>query len=387
MAPELALANLSNLPENQVVLDPMAGSGTVLRQASSLGHQALGFDMDPLAVLMSRVWTTAVDDAAIGTLFDQVVADAKKPGPVKLTWMDDDVETATFAKYWFDEPQRQALRHLAAALERYAAAARTSDETASVEVLKLALSRLIITKDKGASLARDVSHSRPHKVIETNTYDVDVGYQRSVRALRKRLGDEPPGTGTAAVSLGDARSLDGLKDGSVDLVLTSPPYLNAIDYMRGHRLSLIWLGHRLADLRSIRSNSIGSERGADAVGDADEFETMKNAMGQVDLLPARFAGMIDRYVQDLYRMIRELARVIKVGGRATLVVGNSCLRGVFIKNAGAVEAGAKLLGFKLESAVERDLPQQSRYLPITGDGALGKRMRTEAILSFTRQAA
>ena len=119
--------------------------------------------------------------------------------------------------------------------------------------------------------------------------------------------------------------------------------------MRGHRLSLIWLGQRLAVLRSIRSTSIGSERCADAVGDADEFETMKNAMGQVDLLPARFAGMIDRYVQDLYRMIRELARVIKVGGRATLVVGNSCLRGVFIKNAGAVEAGAKLLGLKLES--------------------------------------
>jgi hypothetical protein len=110
-------------------------------------------------------------------------------------------------------------------------------------------------------------------------------------------------------------------------------------------------------------------------------------MGQIDLLPSRFAGMIDRYVQDIYRMIRELARLIKVGGRATLVVGNSCLRGAFIKNAGAVEAGAKLLGFKLDSAVERDLPQQSRYLPISTDGALGKRMRTEAILSFTRQAA
>ena len=108
-------------------------------------------------------------------------------------------------------PNGRRAPHLAAALERYATEARTSDEKASVEVLKLALSRLIITKDKGASLARDVSHSRPHKVIETNTYDVDLGYQRSVRALRKRLSDEPPGTGTAAVSLGDARSLDGLK--------------------------------------------------------------------------------------------------------------------------------------------------------------------------------
>ena len=387
MAPELALANLSNLPAQQVVLDPMAGSGTVLRQASSLGHQALGFDMDPLAVLMSRVWTTAVDDAAIGTLLDDVIADTKRTGPVRLAWMDDDAETTKFAEYWFGETQRQALRRLAATLDRYAADARTPDEKACVEVLKLALSRIIITKDKGASLARDVSHSRPHKVMETNNYDVDDGYQRAVRTIRKRLSDEPPAIGAAAVTLGDARRLDSMKDGSVDLALTSPPYLNAIDYMRGHRLSLIWLGYRLKDLRAIRSNSIGSERSADTAGELEEYETMRNAMGDIGLLPSRFAGMINRYVQDLYAMIRELARLIKIGGRATLVVGNSCLRGVFVKNAGAVEAGAGLLGLKLESAVERDLPQQSRYLPITGEGALGKRMRTEAILSFTKQAA
>ena len=386
MAPELALANLSDLPAGQVVLDPMAGSGTVLRQASSLGHQALGFDMDPLAVLMSRVWTTAVHDTAVAALFRDVVADAQK-APAKLAWIDDDAETAAFAKYWFGDPQRQALRRLAASLEHYAEDARTDSERACVEVLKLALSRIIITKDRGASLARDVSHSRPHKVTEASDYDVDMGFDRAVRTIRKRLSDEPPGAGVATVGLGDARRLENVEDGSVDLALTSPPYLNAIDYMRGHRLSLIWLGYRLRDLREIRSNSIGSERSADVVGDAEEFAIMKNAMGQIDLLPSRYAGMIDRYVQDLYSMIRELARLVKAGGRATLVVGNSCLRGIFIKNAGAVEAGAKLTGFRLESVAERDLPQQSRYLPISTDGALAKRMRTEAILSFTRQAA
>jgi hypothetical protein len=34
--------------------------------------------------------------------------------------------------------------------------------------------------------------------------------------------------------------------------------------MRGHRLSLVWLGYRLADLRRIRSDSIGAERGPNA---------------------------------------------------------------------------------------------------------------------------
>jgi len=62
MAPGLALDSLTSLQAGSVVLDPMSGSGTVVRQASDLGLNGYGFDLDPLAVLMSNVWTTQVDD-------------------------------------------------------------------------------------------------------------------------------------------------------------------------------------------------------------------------------------------------------------------------------------------------------------------------------------
>src|SRR5262249_14151402 len=153
------------------------------------------------------------------------------------------------------------------------------------------------------SLGRDISHSRPHKVMETSDYNVRIGYERSVRAIRKRLVDEPPGALTAKVKLGDARWLRNLDDRMVDAVLTSPPYLNAIDYLRGHRLSLIWLGYRLRDLRAIRADSIGSERSPDKPSNAEEFIAMKAAMGKINILPERFALIVDRYVQDLYRMM------------------------------------------------------------------------------------
>ena len=54
MAPDLAMERLKNIRRGALVLDPMAGSGTVLRQATELGHRALGFDTDPLAVLMAK---------------------------------------------------------------------------------------------------------------------------------------------------------------------------------------------------------------------------------------------------------------------------------------------------------------------------------------------
>ena len=61
MAPSLALDVIAECRRPLRILDPMVGSGTVLAVAHSKGHQAVGVDLDPLAVLISRVWTTAID--------------------------------------------------------------------------------------------------------------------------------------------------------------------------------------------------------------------------------------------------------------------------------------------------------------------------------------
>src|SRR5437870_2681800 len=61
MAPGIALDVLAKVKRPLRVLDPMMGSGTVLAVARSKGHRAIGVDIDPLAVLISRVWTTAID--------------------------------------------------------------------------------------------------------------------------------------------------------------------------------------------------------------------------------------------------------------------------------------------------------------------------------------
>lgn len=60
MAADIALKELASFPPRSLILDPMAGSGTVLRAAAEQGYKGLGFDLDPLAVLMTKVWTTYV---------------------------------------------------------------------------------------------------------------------------------------------------------------------------------------------------------------------------------------------------------------------------------------------------------------------------------------
>src|SRR5262245_35039816 len=137
--------------------------------------------------------------------------------------------------------------------------------------------------------------------------------------------------------------------------------------MRGHRLSLVWLGHRLSDLRHIRSNSIGAERGPDLIRSAHLFEAIQEAMAPVDKLPHRHALMVARYTEDVYRLMSEIARVLKPRGKAILVVGNSCLKGTFIRNSEGVIKAASMVGLRLSRQLERELPTRSRYLPMPAD--------------------
>jgi hypothetical protein len=377
MAPDIALTRCRQLSASALVLDPMVGSGTVLRAAVDAGLKGIGFDVDPLSVLMTRVWTAPIDATKFRAAADAIVDRARLLHPwVSLPWVDEDDETRAFVDYWFGSHQQPDLRRLGLLL---------SEMDGSIgDALRVALSRLIITKDRGASLARDVSHSRPHRVSLTNDFEVMPAFLRSVETLAPRL----PGSRTEAtisVTIGDARRMDGIADATIDAIVTSPPYLNAIDYLRGHRLSLVWLGYRLAELRAIRADSIGAERMLDGAAERHALRVLMPAFGRIDLLPARVSGMIERYLRDLLALLRELRRVLKPNATATLVVGNSRLHGVLIDNATAVTAAASTVGLPLLERAERELPAARRYLPppqASETGSEPQRMRTEVVLTF-----
>ncbi len=374
MAPEIALAECERLAAGSLVLDPMVGSGTSIRAAIEHGHRAIGLDMDPLAVLIARVWTRPINVINIAARVETILEKAKRcAADTPLPWIDDDAETKEFVERWFAQPQRGDLARLAVTLH-----GRTG---ATADLCRVALSRTIITKDRGASLARDVSHSRPHRVADSNDYDVFVGFKRAVTFLLRRLHEHPPAKG-ACVRLGDSRKLD-LPAESVDAVVTSPPYLNAIDYLRGHRLSLVWFGHTVGALRSLRADEIGASRG---LPEGPEFEHAIARMGDVDRLPASTVRIIIRYIKDLRSLLASIHRVVKPGGRAVIVIGNSSVRGVFLKNDLAVEDAAAVAGFELIRRHERALPANRRYLPPPSAGTtdLAQRMRTETVLYFDR---
>jgi hypothetical protein len=385
MAPGIALEVVERSDEPLRVLDPMMGSGTVLAVARANGHRALGVDIDPLAVLIARVWTTAIDTREAANAADDVLAVAyglsTSRNPDYAYPEGSDEETREFVRYWFDKRSRRQLAALAAAIGLV--------ETRNVrEALWVAFSRLIITKQSGASLAMDLSHSRPHKVFTTAPIQPLAQFIPAVQrvitnCLDRKHNERGPATTTYQ---GDARALP-LRDASVDLVLTSPPYLNAIDYMRCSKFSLVWMGYSISELRQVRSFSVGSEAGAGAAPDAEATKIVTGLRLKPRLSP-RDASIFTRYVGDMRRSLCEVARVLAVGGHAVYVVGENTVKGTFMRNADVIETLAATSGLKLEERKNRTLPANRRYLPPplkrSSSASMASRMRREVVLSFRK---
>lgn len=372
MAPELAGQSLALVPRGGRVIDPMCGSGTVMRLAVEAGIECAGFDIDPLSVLMSKVWTARIDVSEVHANAERLVETARALSDDEVEYPDDS-ETENFMAYWFAPRQRDALGRLAAAMRR--------DDSPESDLLAVAFSRLIISKEMMASLAKDTSHSRPHKVNETNEFDVYSGFLRSARHVAKRLAPDKI-RARADIRLGDARTLDGVEDSSFDLAVTSPPYLNAIDYMRGHKMTLVWLGYKLDELRKVRSANIGAERilpesTIDVAPFIRESERSR--------LEARHIGWTRRYAADMKMALGQLKRIVKPEGGVVMVIGNSFLRGAEIDNAGIIESLAESAGFDCVGRFSREIPARRRYLPppvSDGRNSLDFRMRRETALTF-----
>lgn len=380
MAPEIAIKAIKNVIPGGLILDPMAGSGTVLHHAAIAGYQTLGFDLDPLAILMSTVRTNRINlkkfDLLAKRILDRV--NSLKMADINLPWIDDDKETSDFINFWFAKKQSNSLRKIAYAFSEIN---RKSNE---IDALKIAFSRIIITKKVGASLAWDISHSRPHKSKATNDYDVNDGFFKSITFVRKQLmGNELISSIKNAMIHGDARALH-VEDNSVDGVITSPPYLNAIDYMRGHKFSLVWLGYKISELRGIRSSSVGVERKIDLSQMTPKIDEIYKEILEQSTLSVSQEGMVKRYIGDALLIMKEIKRVLKRQRLATLVIGNSVLNGQNVENSEIFKLAGEQVGLTTRQEITRPIPLSKRYLPVPSgqEDALGKRMRHEIVLTM-----
>jgi len=366
------------------VLDPMMGSGTTVVEALLEGRQGIGLDIDPLALRLSRVKTRPWDITNLQHAGNKVLSQANallsNGETIERRFVKQwDERTKSFVDYWFLPATQRELMALVLAIQK------VTDATAR-RFLELTFSSVIVTKSGGVSLARDLAHSRPHL---DKTKNPKNALEQFALRLRKNLASiaQLKTNGTTATPLaGDARAMP-LADGVIDLIVTSPPYANAIDYMRAHKFSLVWFGESIADLSELRARYVGSERAGTPYDIAlpDGTETIIRTLAERDKSKA---AILRKYFVEMRAVLAEMYRVLRNDSVAIVVVGTSVMRGINVETHHCLAEIAAEVGFDVVGIVQRILDRNKRMMPARfgkkTDSMIEQRMHEEYVIGLLK---
>ncbi len=343
-----------------VVLDPFAGVGTTLLEADLAGHAAIGFEINPYAAFAARAKLAAhrLEPARLRTAaaaFEAFMAESRRSGRAPSA-----SPPAAF---------RTRAPFYSPAVERKVLLAFDFMETLEAPVAALFRLAFAATMVGYSNYSYEPSLGRKASVGRPEVEDDDVA--GAIAAKVRQMADDVAWyrEDRANPERDDGRVLEesffdgyaALDEASVDLLITSPPYLNNYHYNRNTRPHLYWLGFCATpgDTKHLEELNFGTywqnaryEARIDLDPAIDDAE-IRAALDEVRRRnPDKgvyggngWANYAARYFNDCARFAGGAARCLRPGATALVVIGNSILQGVPIPTDRFLAAIAAPRGF------------------------------------------
>ncbi len=318
-----------------LVLDPFMGSGTTLVEAQRLGRPSIGIDLNPVACMLVRAKTLSISLNRI----ENAIASIEKDSA-------DCLRKSVFAN------KRQSL--LPASVQSMWYTKRVLEDLSSLWSLIISYrgSEKILAEAAFSAILLPVCRETRHwgYVCDNSTpkgnYERDVlsEYRGVLKRLRSayaereadRIAMHGPSAKVVPVGTywGDVRHiLPKISSGSVDLVVTSPPYFGVSDYIKSQRLSMEWFGE---NMESFRLKEIGARS------------------------KRHRSSAPDDYVQELGEVFTSVGRCLRKDGLCVVIVGESSKREPIVVR---VLGQLLLCGLKQELDLNRRVSSLRRQLP------------------------
>ncbi len=281
--------------KNGTVLDPFCGVGTTLLTCKNAGIESIGVDASSLAAFISK---TKTDDYEKQDLENALEFLHKKlPPQSRWEWEFELFSPrAAFPKRNYNEIV--GLREL---IEQEDARVRNILLLALLSILPQAS---IVMKDGGVLKIDKNKRALPAREI----------FKRKVKRIVRELETFKTGHIPAAF-IGDARALD-IGGETIDCVVTSPPYLNNIDYSKIYGLELSLVNQSKAEAQAVRMRAVRS-----FIGKSMTPQSLPPEVGEIgNTIP-----IIGTYFHDMEGAISEMYRVLRGGGEAHVIVSNSVI--------------------------------------------------------------
>lgn len=357
-SPEL----IEKLNLGEKILDPFAGSGSIMVGAAQLDRESVGIDVSPLAAFITKVKVTPLDDLQVGAIRKFI----EQPNTLLVSdpWP---APALKIAHKMFEPDILETLLRIRRAIEAW-----TEDQDVHDFLL---LAWISILESVGSYFKEGNGIKYRNKKREAVGYSVRIDgvwqlerfgedqkaftLQSFTRHLGHMLKDAEsvwvgqPAWKRQVIHTGSATEImPGLPDQAFDSVIFSPPYANRFDYFEATKVEM-WFGgfvKSYADLNTLRKQSMRSHLGS-ALGDTDyvndDLESLISLMDQDSYAAkSRVPSLLRGYFEDMKSVLTQCRRVTKAGSRTYVVVGNSAYAGVIMPTDSLCAQVALASGFK-----------------------------------------
>lgn len=370
--------------DNLVCLEPFSGSGTTALELQNCGISCFAFEVNPLMYLIARVkLENGYEIERFSYWYDYILKKRTKQR-VKLT-------TEFNTLYQSDEKKKWNFNtDIGIAVEKLRQTIETIPKEIYRELFKVALAAILLEvsnlyrngkclsykpnwKDRKIS-EKDVFDKFDDKVINELKYDIESSMKQSKVNNKMRLFNEDSRTGIA----------NEIENDSIDLVITSPPYLNSRDYTDTYMLELKTLGFTKTneEIKELRTKTLRSHVQIkwDDTSNLNNkllkniLKELEEASKDIEKWNESIIDMVRLYFVDMQNIFHILYEKMKKNGRVYFNVSNSAYFNVLINTLEICASIAEQEGFTvLEIRDARKLktsPQQQEKVEKLLEGVI-----------------
>lgn len=304
------------------VADIFCGCGTTAFESSRNNIDFWGCDINPVATLIAKVKSSKYQGIRINSYYAAIINNYNTE--INL---DHYSEANERLKYWYTKSQYNDLYHLRRAIYEM-----VPSRSKYRDFFLCAFSNILKTTSKW--LTKSIKPQVDPNKIEIDvmsTFENQIGV---MIAANKELDRQGSSDKSKSQIMTGNFLINNWEIPSIDLIISSPPYVTSYEYADLHQLSSLWLGY-VDDYRDLREGTIGSLH-----HDYNFDKELKRLNVTGYKIVARLldqhkskAKSVAKYFLDMQQVAYKASSVLTDGGGVLFVIGNTEYKNVIINNA------------------------------------------------------
>jgi excisionase family DNA binding protein len=361
--------------EGETICDIFCGSGTTLVESSLLNRNSIGIELNPLAVLISKVKTTPIDPQTLTANLKLILADYKG---IK------NILPKKFANinFWFSEVIIRDLTRLRQAIWNISEEnIKNFFSVCFSEVVRI----VSFTRHKEFKLFRD--KNKLEKSFCPNVIDEFIKIcEKNVLDMKEYTLDVISNVNVKIIH-GDSTKDNGIPPNSVDFIITSPPYGDSrttVAYGQFSRLSAQWLDLLPSHIKDIDKELLGGKNNI-TLNDSilNLSETLRLSIQFISERDKKRAKDVLSFYIDLYKALVQAHKILKPNKYFCLIVGNRTVKELVLKTDEIICEFAEKIGFVSQGILYRNIPNKRMPIknsPTNEAGKTGLTMQKESVV-------